>query len=186
MHKHHFDQHSTQKYSCSTCLKTFTRRQAYRRHLVTHQETPKLQCPKPGCVKIFIYNCNLKRHVKTHQVSTSVVDKLLLQEEKNETVSYEIDLLEKRKDGMCSGILTVKELSSFKYKRNCTSFQNSLGFSTLDDWDNYVEISNTLSLPLSGSTDPEAVEVSFYVDELGTQLCKFAWNSAQQTQAYLL
>ena len=152
MHKHHYEEHSTQKYSCSTCHKTFNR-----------------------------FNCNLKRHIKTHEVSPLHIDIMEFQEGSNDFVNYEIDLEEKRTGRNHSGKFTVKELSSSNYKRNHTSFLNSLGYTSLEDWDVHVEISNSLVLPLSGSTDPEAVETCIYTDELGAETFKFAWNSAPQT-----
>ena len=183
MLKHHINEHSTQKYSCSTCHKTFTRRQAYRRHLVSHTEAPKLHCPRSDCSKTFRYTCNLKRHVKTHRNPLSTVDSARYQENDN-FISFEIDLEERWKGRSSSGTLTVKELpsSKSKYKRNHTSFQDNLGFSSLEEWDSHVEVSNILGLPVSDSADPEAVEVCFFVDELGSESCKFAWSSMKQSR----
>ena len=56
MHRHHSKEHSSQTYCCSTCLKTFTRRQAYARHLRSHREIPQMKCHL--CDKVFRYKCS--------------------------------------------------------------------------------------------------------------------------------
>ena len=125
MHKHHFREHSSQSYCCSTCHRTFTRRQAYARHLVVHKEPPQLQCPEPGCKKVFRYKCDVKRHFATHKAVVHVV-----KSDEEDQVDFEIDLEEKKVGGIYAGSLSVKVLPSANstYLRNHTSFQDNFGF----------------------------------------------------------
>ena len=61
---HHRKVHMCVKYTCSTCLKSFTLRQNYRRHVLGHQKQTQFRCSQ--CGKVFPSQFNLKRHIKTH------------------------------------------------------------------------------------------------------------------------
>ena len=75
----------------------------------------------------------------------------------------------------------MRELPSSKNRRNHTTFQDTLGFNCLDQWDTHVEVSNILGLPISDSPVQESVAVCFFEDELGGETCKIAWNSSKQS-----
>ena len=130
---------------------------------------------------MFRYNCDLKRHILTHK-ATKAIQNLFVEEKKKDVVEFEVDLEEKRIGTNYCGKLTYREVPSslIKYKKNHTSFQDSLGFSTMDDWEAFVDVSNVLCLPLSAHGDPETVAVCSFKDELGIETHKFAWNSAPQ------
>ena len=66
LRKHHRKEHICGQYICSTCLRQFTHRPAYIRHIKIHRELPHLECPKTGCEMKFRYNCNLNRHIAVH------------------------------------------------------------------------------------------------------------------------
>ena len=179
MHKHHLSEHASQNYCCSTCLKTFTRRQAYSRHLLSHRELPRLKCPH--CEKIFRYQYNLKRHIRTHSDKVKAVQ--MPDENEADTVSFETNLEEKRIGKEYTGKLSVTELpsSSSKYQRNHTSFQSTLGFKNIEDWQVFLGLSNALCLPLSD--DPEAFQTCVYSDSHGKETVEIAWSSVPSSSA---
>ncbi|XP_062845140.1 P43 5S RNA-binding protein-like [Trichomycterus rosablanca] len=52
-------------YSCVTCKKTFTKRDAVRRHKRTHAlQKPVLLCPSEGCQAYFSTTFNLQHHIR--------------------------------------------------------------------------------------------------------------------------
>ena len=178
--QHHRKDHACQVYTCSTCQRTFGRRHSYLRHLRVHKEAPKLKCPIGLCEKKFRYKCDLARHIKTHnKVPVKAFDNETLAEE---TTDYEIDLEESRMGDNLCGKLSVTELSSGgsrtrNYVRNCTSFQNSLGFKSLDDWDQFVEITNAWKLPLAEDDQPGSVQSCIFTNNIGENTVKYAWNN---------
>ena len=91
---HHRKEHICQTYTCSSCLKTFNRRQSYMRHLQSHQQSPKLKCPVVLCEKFFRYNCDLSRHIKTH--NKPPVMTIERRSSVEELVDYAVDLEERR------------------------------------------------------------------------------------------
>ena len=178
MHAHHFQDHANPQYSCSTCQRTFKRRQAFRRHLVIHKEQPKLSCPHVGCNKVFRYNCDLKRHIQTHRRPKPSFETLVEEGVKSDFTSFEVDLNELQIGNKIYNMLSYKELPSAlpRYQRNHTSFQSSLGGSTPEDWEAIC-----LSDLLPKESDPEAVETCIFTDSNGCETLKFAWLSVHQT-----
>ncbi|CAF9938002.1 MAG: hypothetical protein HETSPECPRED_000737 [Heterodermia speciosa] len=57
---------SSNRFSCPTCGKTFTRKADMQRHKRLHGK-PSLQCNVQGCTKGFYRNDKLQEHIKTHQ-----------------------------------------------------------------------------------------------------------------------
>ena len=179
MHAHHFRNHANPEYSCSTCQKSFKRRQAFRRHLVIHKEQPKLPCPHDGCNKVFRYNCDLKRHIQTHRRPKPSFETLVEEGVECDFTNFEVDLNELQIGNKIYNMLTYKELPSAltRYQRNHTSFQSSLGGSTPEDWE-VICLSDLLPF---NESDPEAIETSIFTDSNGCETLKFAWLSVQQT-----
>ena len=73
---HHKREHICGHYICSTCVRQFTHRASYIRHIRSHKDPPQLQCPQIGCSKSFRYKCNLKRHIATHSKEMQVLRKV--------------------------------------------------------------------------------------------------------------
>ena len=73
---HHRKEHVCEKYTCSTCLRQFSQRAAYVRHIKSHTSSNKLGCSVAGCGKTFRYNCDLKRHLATHSRSADIENKV--------------------------------------------------------------------------------------------------------------
>ena len=63
---HHRKKHLSSLYSCTTCLKQFSHRPAFVKHVRSHKEPRMLTCPHQDCTKKFRYNYHLKRHLATH------------------------------------------------------------------------------------------------------------------------
>ena len=75
---HHRKDHVCDSYTCSMCLKQFSRRPSYIRHIQSHKYLPRLECSHPGCVKTFRYSCDLKRHKARHNRSNVIEKKVSL------------------------------------------------------------------------------------------------------------
>ena len=178
---HHRENHTSQSYTCSNCLKSFNRRSSYLRHLQSHKETPKLKCPLGTCEKAFRFKCDLARHMKTHNKPppTSFDSKV-----KTDLAEYQVELEEGMIHGNFYGKYSVMELShqDCQYQRNYTSFQSSIdGVKTMEDWDMFVNLSNSFRLPLVDDAAPGSVETCFFTNNLGEQEVKLAWNMFQNS-----
>ena len=180
--RHHRIEHNSQTYTCSKCLKTFTRRHSYMRHIRSHREAPQLKCMFGMCVKVFRYKCNLDRHTKTHyKPSVKTFESGV---EVCNMIDFEVDLEEKRIVGGYCGQLSVKQLvnQESQYKKNFTTFQSSLDLKSIEDWDIYVDLSNMLRIPLSNHKPSGSVESCLSTNTAGETTVKFAWNSFQSPE----
>ena len=176
--KHHAATHSHSSYTCTKCLKVFQRRNSYLQHLKRHKEKPECICTDVSCGKIFRYKSDLNRHMKTHNKKPLQTD--FECEYSEDWRRFAIDLDE----GPLSGTLAITEvnISEANYKRNFTSFESSLGFKDLQSWNDFVEISNCLQLPLSNDQYGGSVQSCIFKNEYGEQTVKFAWNHFKNPQ----
>ena len=70
--------------------------------------------------------------------------------------------------------VTKKNEGSVKRQANCSKFENTLGLSAAG-WDDFIEISHILKLPLSD----KPWEASIAVNTLGEETASLVWNNFQ-------
>jgi len=61
---------SSSRYQCSYCTKRFSRPSSLKIHENSHTGAKPFQCPEPGCGRHFSVMSNMRRHQKTHKMST--------------------------------------------------------------------------------------------------------------------
>ena len=174
--KHYKVSHVITSYSCSKCVKTFKNRKNYVRHLKIHDDRTAVKCP--FCPRTFLKESYMRRHMKrVHQnamkpkANTSVRDNVD-EDDVGTEVNFEIEVqLEEAKIGQeHSWQLNVSFPASDK-ARSCSygSFFNTLGFYSKQDWNDWVKISQILSLPLSAGGHRDEFELAWNRDGKGKE-----------------
>ena len=174
--KHYKVSHVITSYNCSKCVKTFKNRKNYVRHLKIHDDRTAVKCP--FCPRTFLNESYMRRHMKrVHQnamkpkANTSVRDNVD-EDDVGTEVNFEIEVqLEEAKIGQeHSWQLNVSFPASDK-ARSCSygSFFNTLGFYSKQDWNDWVKISQILSLPLSAGGHRDDFELAWNKDGNGKE-----------------
>ena len=176
--KHFKVSHLTTSYNCSHCLKTFKSRKNYARHLKTHDERTAVKCPL--CPRTFLNGSYMRRHMKrVHRNALKPNNSISARNNADEDdddhgteVNFEIEVqLEEAKIGQeHSWQLNVSFPASDKARSSSFgSFFNTLGFYCKEDWNDWVKISQTLSLPLSAGGHRDDFELAWNKDGNGKE-----------------
>ena len=170
--------HSASLYKCSTCSKTFKKRKNYANHLKIHEKGAGFECVY--CSRLFRFKSYLRRHIKrAHQALTSIEVFEVGSErhhEDNLTNADDADIqlfinwneiLPKSK---CTSAWEFSvTFPSSDRKNNCSyeTFYNSLGFQSREEWDEWIEISRCLQLPVTADGSCDSFEVAIVKDGKG-------------------
>ena len=97
---------------------------------------------------------------------------------KSEIVEFEIDLEEKKiGENYCGHFKIKRKMKTVGRNRSFSKFQSTLGLKE-EDWEAYIEVSNTLKLPISENS----FEASISMNELGEETATFVWNTFQTSK----
>ena len=160
--KHYKASHPTPTYNCSQCDKTFKLRKRYMNHLKIHEEGIRVKCL--FCPKTFRFNSYMRRHISRVHKSAALpqnvnVDTENDDEEVEETI--EVDLTEAvSTSGSGSSwqmSVMVPSLDSGVKSSSQSTFFNTLGLNTREEWEEYWEVARLL--PLSGGAE-DSMEVA--------------------------
>ena len=156
--------HTISTYNCSVCFKKFKSRKNYSKHLKLHDEVSTVsKCAY--CPKTFRFKSYLKRHIKRVHVK-SLGDAHDIPEE-NDEVLLQVCQKEVKIGGdfFWEYNVLVPGTSQADYG----SFFNTLGFSTKEDWDDWMLVSQMMSLSVSAGSDPTGLEMAFRVTDSGLE-----------------
>ena len=182
--QHTRQNHHLPSYRCSTCGKKFTKRTYYMRHLQMHETPLFFSCTY--CPKKFRFKSYKERHIrKVHQ-------KVLNRSEMAEVGAGGEEVMavtasnkkDANDDEMVVSVHTEEKLYGenlyWKYEAKIpepdrvrsasgVSFYNSLGFSSKDEWDEWMMVSEMLKLPYSADGSDEGFEFAITKEENGDE-----------------
>ena len=163
-------------YVCSKCFKTFKSRKNYANHLKIHDARTAVKYPH--CPKTFLFDSYKRRHIKRSQRNAlknpgHISAETAARNDDLETeinLEIEVNLVEAKVGQEHSWQMNVTfPASDIANRCSYGSFFNTLGLYSKEEWDDWVQISHYLSIPLSAEGLRDDFEIAFSKDGNGKE-----------------
>ena len=172
--QHVQDSHTLPSYKCSVCSKKFKHRANYRKHLQIHESdgTEKNVCC-PFCPKKFRYESYKARHVKrVHKNPLVTMESTPIREYDNDEDEVIIDISHdevRAGDNYYWQTETSFPPTEMSYSRSYEKFYSSLGVTSEDDWNAWIDMSKILGIPVSSDGSRDGFEIAIIEGATGQQ-----------------
>ena len=188
LNQHFQSVHSVPVYTCSTCAKSFKKRKNYMNHLKIHEDGAGFTCVY--CDRKFKFKSYMMRHIKrAHNAKiTGDVTENLIESNDNVRNSTKDDVRlfiswreSKHRDQITSAYEFAVSFPAVEKKNNCSyeTFFNTLGFQSREEWDEWIEISRCLKIPVTADGSPNSFEVAVCKNGEGYEEILIAGNCTE-------